>query len=175
MHNYIEDRLQQIMSEDTPFVRVSACATEDDKWDDEGGADVSICIRQPWLWHVMGILRGPYYYLRDHGIMAPEIAFHINEPDLLTDGEHMGYQRCGDVVGDVLLVPVGPDADAAEGVLITPDGPVVPVAGDFPVPEVDGAAQRLGQVGLDPLFRAAHSRTSSQWTRTPRGSSSNTS
>lgn len=98
MHNYIEDRLQQIMSEDTPFVRVSAAFLENDKWDDEGGADVSICIRQPWLWHVMGILRGPYYYLRDHGIMAPEIAFHINEPDLLTDGEHMGYQRCGDVV-----------------------------------------------------------------------------
>lgn len=98
MHNYIEDRLQQLMSEDTPFVRVSAAFLENDKWDDEGGADVSICIRQPWLWHVMGILRGPYYYLRDHGIMAPEIAFHINEPDLLTDGVHMGYQRCGDVV-----------------------------------------------------------------------------
>lgn len=98
MTNYIEERLRQLMSEDTPFVRVSAADLENDKWDDEGGADVSICIRQPWLWHVMGVLRGPYYYLRDHGIMATEIAFHINEPDLLTDGEHMGYQRCGDVV-----------------------------------------------------------------------------
>ena len=95
MHNYIEERLKELMSEGTPHVRVSAAFLENDKWDDEGGADVSICTR---LWHVMGILRGPYYYLRDHGIMAPEIAFHINEPDLLTDGEHMGYQRCGDVV-----------------------------------------------------------------------------
>lgn len=98
MTNYIEERLEELMSEDTPFVRVSAAFLENDKWDDEGGADVSICIRQPRLWHVMGILRGPYYYMRDHGIMVPEIAFHINEPDLLTDGEHMGYQRCGDVV-----------------------------------------------------------------------------
>lgn len=93
MTNYIEQRLKELMSEGTPPVRVSAAFLENDKWDDEGGADVSICIR-----HVMGVLRGPYYYLRDHGIMAPEIAFHINEPDLLTDGEHMGYQRCGDVV-----------------------------------------------------------------------------
>nr|DAS57267.1 MAG TPA: hypothetical protein [Caudoviricetes sp.] len=98
MTNYIEDRLQQLMSEDTPFVRVSAADLENDKWDDEGGADVSICIRQPWLWHVLGTLRGPYYYLRDHGGMVPEIAFHINEPNLLTDGAHMGYQRCDDVV-----------------------------------------------------------------------------
>ena len=98
MNNYIERRLEVLMPDDFPPVRVSAASTEDDKWDDEGGADVSICIRQPWLWHVMGILRGPYYYLRDHGIMAPEIAFHINEPDLLTDGAHMGYQRYGDVI-----------------------------------------------------------------------------
>ena len=109
MTNYIGDRIKELMSEGTPYVRVSAADPENDKWDDEGGADVSICIRQPWLWHVMGVLRGPYYYLRDHGFMAPEIAFHINEPDLLTDGEHMGYQRCGDVVyyrgdnvGDIL-------------------------------------------------------------------------
>ena len=98
MINYIEERLEALMSEDTPFVRVSAADLENDKWDDEGGADVSICIRQPWLWHVLGNIRGPYYYLRDHGIMAPEIAFHVSEPDLLTDGEHMGYQRYGDVI-----------------------------------------------------------------------------
>lgn len=98
MTNYIETRLKELMSEGTPPVRVSACDTEDDKWDDEGGADVCVRIEKPWLWYVLGTLRGPYYYLRDHGILAPEIAFHINEPDLLTDGEHMGYQRCGDVV-----------------------------------------------------------------------------
>ena len=98
MTNYIEDRLQQLMSEGTPFVRVSAADLENDKWDDEGGADVCVCIREPWLWHVLGTLRGPYYYLRDHGEMVPEIAFHVSEPDLLTDGEHMGYQRCDDVV-----------------------------------------------------------------------------
>jgi hypothetical protein len=109
MTNYIETRLKELMSEGTPHVRVSAAFLENDKWDDEGGADVCVQLDEPWLWHVMGILRGPYYYLRDHGIMAPEIAFHINEPDLLTDGEHMGYQRCGDVVyyrgdnvGDIL-------------------------------------------------------------------------
>lgn len=98
MTNYIEERLKELMSEDTPFVRVSAAFLENDKWDDEGGADVSICIRQPWLWHVLGVLRGPYYYLRDHGEMVPEIAFHVSEPDLLTDGIHEGYQRCGDVI-----------------------------------------------------------------------------
>ena len=98
MTNYIEDRLKALMPDDFPPVRVSADDVEDDKWDDEGGADVSICIRKPWLWHVLGTLRGPYYYLRDHGVMVPEIAFHISEPDLLTDGEHMGYQRCDDVV-----------------------------------------------------------------------------
>lgn len=98
MTNYIETRLKELMSEGTPPVRVSACDTEDDKWDDEGGADVCVRIEKPWLWYVLGTLRGPYYYLRDHGILAPEIAFHINEPDLLTDGAHMGYQRCGDVV-----------------------------------------------------------------------------
>jgi len=93
MTNYIEDRLQQLMSEGTPFVRVSAGDPEIDKWDDEGGADVCVCIREPWLWHVLGTLRGPYYYLRDHGEMVPEIAFHVSEPDLLTDGDHLGYQR----------------------------------------------------------------------------------
>ena len=98
MPNYIEDRILQLMSEGTPYVRVSAADLENDKWDDEGGADVCICIRKPWLWHVLGTLRGPYYYLRDHGVMDPEIAFHISEPDLLTDGEHMGYQRCDDIV-----------------------------------------------------------------------------
>ena len=98
MTNYIEQRLKELMSDGTPPVRVSAAFLENDKWDDEGGADVSICIRQPWLWHVLGTLRGPYYYLRDHGIMAPEIAFHVSELDMLTDGDHLGYQRCGDVI-----------------------------------------------------------------------------
>ena len=98
MTNYIEERLRRLMSEGTPPVRVSACDTEDDKWDDEGGADVCVRLEEPWLWYVLGTLRGPYYYLRDHGGMVPEIAFHVSEPSLLTDGEHMGYQRCGDVV-----------------------------------------------------------------------------
>lgn len=98
MTNYIEERLRRLMSEGSPPVRVSACDTEDDKWDDEGGADVCVRLEEPWLWYVLGTLRGPYYYLRDHGGMVPEIAFHVSEPSLLTDGEHMGYQRCGDVV-----------------------------------------------------------------------------
>jgi hypothetical protein len=98
MINYIEDRLKAHLPDDIPPVRVSACATEDDKWDDEGGADVCVRIRDPWLWHVLGTLRGPYYYLRDHGVMVPEVAFHVSEPSLLTDGIHEGYQRCDDVV-----------------------------------------------------------------------------
>lgn len=98
MRNYIEERIKALMPDDFPPVRVSAGDVEDDKWDDEGGADVCVRLEHPWLWYVLGNIRGPYYYLRDHGIMVPEIAFHINEPDLLTDGEHMGYQRCGDVV-----------------------------------------------------------------------------
>ena len=98
MDNYIEQRLKEIMPDDVPYMRVSACATEDDKWDDEGGADVCVRIRDPWLWHVLGTLRGPYYYLRDHGAVVPEIAFHVSEPSLLTDGIHEGYQRCDNVI-----------------------------------------------------------------------------
>ena len=98
MTNYIEQRLKALLPDDFPPVRVSAASTEDDKWDDEGGADVSICIRQPWLWHVLGTLRGPYYYPRDHGAMVPEIAFRVSELDMLTDGDHLGYQRYGDVI-----------------------------------------------------------------------------
>ena len=98
MHNYIEDRLKVHLPDDFPPVQVSAPSTEDDKWDDEGGADVCVQLDEPWLWHVLGTLRGPYYYLRDHGAMVPEIAFHVSEPDMLTDGEHMGYQRYGDVI-----------------------------------------------------------------------------
>ena len=44
MPNYIEERLKELMSEGAPPVRVSAVFLENDKWDDEGGADVSICI-----------------------------------------------------------------------------------------------------------------------------------
>lgn len=98
MTNYIEEALKKRMPDDIPPVRVSAGDPEIDKWDDEGGADVCVCIREPWLWHMLGTLRGPYYYLRDHGEMVPEIAFHVSEPDLLTDGIHEGYQRCGDVI-----------------------------------------------------------------------------
>ena len=98
MINYIEDRLRAHLPSDFPPVRVSAASTEDDKWDDEGGADVCVCIRDPWLWHVLGTLRGPYYYLRDHGVMVPEIAFHVSEPSLLTDGIHEGYQCCDNVI-----------------------------------------------------------------------------
>lgn len=98
MTNYIEEALKKRLPDDIPPMRVSAGDPEIDKWDDEGGADVCVCIREPWLWHVLGTLRGPYYYLRDHGEMVPEIAFHVSEPDLLTDGIHEGYQRCGDVI-----------------------------------------------------------------------------
>lgn len=34
MHNYIEGRIKALLPDDFPPVRVSACATEDDKWDD---------------------------------------------------------------------------------------------------------------------------------------------
>lgn len=98
MTNYIEERLKELLPDDIPPVRLEAPSTGDDKWDDEGGADVCVRIEKPWLWYVLGTLRGPYYYLRDHGEMVPEIAFHVSEPDLLTDGIHEGYQRCGDVV-----------------------------------------------------------------------------
>lgn len=98
MTNYIETRLRGLMPDDIPPVRVSACATEDDKWDDEGGADVCVRLEDPWLWYVLGTLRGPYYYLRDHGAVVPEVALHVSEPSMFTDGIHEGYQRCGDVV-----------------------------------------------------------------------------
>lgn len=98
MINYIEDWLQAHLPDDFPPVRLSAAATEDDKWDDEGGADVRVRVEHPWMWYVLGNIRGPYYYLRDHGVMVPEVAFHVSEPDMLTDGEHLGYQRYGDVV-----------------------------------------------------------------------------
>lgn len=124
MHNYIEDRLKAHLPDDFPPVQVSAPSTEDDKWDDEGGADVCARLAGSRLWYAPGNIRGPYYYLRDHGIMAPEIAFHINEPDLLTDGEHMGYQRCGDVVyyrgdnvGDILRDLAGDVEDLARNTL----------------------------------------------------------
>lgn len=98
MHNYIEDRLKAHLPDDFPPVRVSACDVEDDKWDDEGGADVCVRVEHPWLWYVLGNIRGPYYYLRDHGAVVLEVAFYVSEPDLLTDGDHMGYQRYGDVI-----------------------------------------------------------------------------
>ena len=98
MDNYIEDRLKAHLPSDFPPVRVSACATEDDKWDDEGGADVCVRMEHPWLWYVLGNIRGPYYYLRDHGAVVPEMAFYVSEPSMLTDGEHLGYQRYGDVI-----------------------------------------------------------------------------
>lgn len=98
MHNYIEERLKAHLPSDFPPVRVSACATEDDKWDDEGGADVCVRLEHPWLWYVLGNIRGPYYYLRDHGAVVLEVAFYVSEPSMLTDGEHLGYQRYGDVI-----------------------------------------------------------------------------
>lgn len=98
MTNYIEERLKAHLPDDLPPVRVSAGAVEDDKWDDEGGADVCVRLEHPWLWYVLGNIRGPYYYLRDHGVMVPEVAFYVSEPSLLTDGDHMGYQRYGDVI-----------------------------------------------------------------------------
>lgn len=98
MTNYIETRLKGLMPDDIPPVRVSACDADVDAWDDEGGADVCVRLEDPWLWYVLGTLRGPYYYLRDHGAMVPEVALHVSEPDMFSDGEHMGYQRCGDVV-----------------------------------------------------------------------------
>lgn len=98
MTNYIEDRLKALMPDDIPPVRVSASATEDDKWNDEGGADVCVRLEEPWLWYVLGNIRGPYYYLRDHGAVVLEVALHVSEPGMLTDGDHMGYQRCGDVI-----------------------------------------------------------------------------
>lgn len=98
MINYIEERLKAHLPGDFLSVRVSAASTEDDKWDDEGGADVHVHVEHPWLWYVLGNIRGPYYYLRDHGVMVPEVAFHVSEPSMLTDGEHLGYQRYGDVI-----------------------------------------------------------------------------
>ena len=98
MTNYIEERLKAHLPSDFPPVRVSAVSTEDDKWDDEGGADVCVRLEHPWLWYVLGNIRGPYYYLRDHGVMVPEMAFYVSEPSMLTDGEHLGYQRYGDVI-----------------------------------------------------------------------------
>lgn len=98
MTNYIETRLKELMPDDFPPVRVSAPSAEDDKWDDEGGADVCVRLENPWLWYVLGTLRGPYYYLRDHGEMVPEVALHVSEPSMLTDGDHLGYQRCGNVI-----------------------------------------------------------------------------
>lgn len=92
MTNYIEERFKALLPDDIPPVRVSASDTEDDRWDDEGGADVCV-LEGPRLWYVLGTLRGPYYYLRDHGVMVPEVALHVSEPGMLTDGEHMGYQR----------------------------------------------------------------------------------
>lgn len=98
MTNYIEERLKALMPDGLPPVQVSASATEDDVWGKEGGADVCVRLEDPWLWYVIGILRGPYYYLRDHGAMVPEVTLHVSEPDLFSDGEHGGYQRCGNVV-----------------------------------------------------------------------------
>lgn len=98
MHNYIEDRLKAHLPDDFPPVQVSAPSTEDDKWDDEGGADVCARLAGSRLWYVLGNIRGPYYYLRDHGVMVSEVAFHVSEPSLLTDGDHMGYQRYGNVI-----------------------------------------------------------------------------
>ena len=98
MTNYIEDRLKALMPDDFPPVRVSASDVEDDKWNDEGGADVCVQLDEPWLWHVLGNIRGPYYYLRDHGAVVLEAAFYVSEPSMLTDGDHLGYQRYGDVI-----------------------------------------------------------------------------
>ena len=98
MHNYIEERIRALMPDDFPPVRVSAASTEDDKWDDEGGADVCVRVEHPWLWYVLGNIRGPYYYLRDHGAVVLEAAFYVSKPDMLTDGDHLGYQRYGDVI-----------------------------------------------------------------------------
>lgn len=94
MTNYIEERLKALMPDDLPPVQVSA----GDEKDDEGGADVSVRLEEPWLWYVLGNLRGPYYYLRDHGAVVLEVALHVSEPGMLTDGDHVGYQRCGDVI-----------------------------------------------------------------------------
>lgn len=98
MTNYIEERLKALMPDNIPPVRVSAPSTEADAWDKEGGAGVCVRLEDPWLWYVLGTLRGPYYYLRDHGVLVPEVALHVSEPDMLTDGIHEGYQRCGDVI-----------------------------------------------------------------------------
>lgn len=98
MINYIEERLKAHLPGDFLPVRVSAASTEDDKWDDEGGADVHVRVEHPWLWYMLGNIRGPYYYLRDHGVMVLEVAFYVSEPSMLTDGEHLGYQRYGDVI-----------------------------------------------------------------------------
>lgn len=98
MNNYIERRLEVLMPDDFPPVRVSAASTENDRWDDEGGADVCVRLEDPWLWYVLGNIRGPYYYLRDHGAVVLEVALYVSEPSMLTDGAHMGYQRYGDVI-----------------------------------------------------------------------------
>ena len=89
MHNYIEERLKAHLPSDFPPVRVSASDTEDD----EGGADVCVRVEHPRLWYVLGNIRGPYYYLRDHGAVVLEAAFYVSEPSMLTDGDHLGYQR----------------------------------------------------------------------------------
>lgn len=98
MNNYIERRLEVLMPDDFPPVRVSAASTEDDRWDDEGGADVCVRLEDPWLWYALGNIRGPYYYLRDHGAVVLEVALYVSEPSMLTDGAHMGYQRYGNVI-----------------------------------------------------------------------------
>lgn len=98
MLNYIEIQLKALMPDDLPPLKVSASSTEDDRWDDEGGADVCVRLENPWLWHVLGNIRGPYYYLREHGEVVLELALHVSEPSLLTDGGHLGYQRYGDVI-----------------------------------------------------------------------------
>ena len=98
MINYIGAAFKGLLPDDLPPVRVSAASTEDDKWDDEGGANVCVRIEDPWLWYVLGNIRGPYYYLRDHGAVVLEMALYVSEPDMLTGGEHMGYQRYGDVI-----------------------------------------------------------------------------
>lgn len=98
MTNYIEERLRALLPDDFPPVQVSASSTEDDRWNDEGGADVCVRLEEPWLWYVLGNIRGPYYYLRDHGAVVLEVALHVSEPDMLTDGDHMGYQRYDNVI-----------------------------------------------------------------------------
>lgn len=98
MINYIGAMFKGLLPDDLPPVRVSACDVEDDKWDDEGGADVCVRAGHPWLWYVLGNIRGPYYYLRDHGAVAIEVAFYVSEPGMLTDGDHLGYQRYGNVI-----------------------------------------------------------------------------